>query len=247
LADFFVQERKWEKDYYMAEKEKIIDNSKERKIVVPGEIIVSGEDFLPGEGVRREENDIIASRYGLTDISDRFVKIIPLSGSYNPRKGNAIIGEVVDITSNGWVVDFGGSSNGFLPLSEVPRYINKNEMKEHFDFKDLIVCKVWDVKSRGVDLSVKMRGFGKIKQGIIIKINPNKVPRVIGKEGSMVNLIKESTGCDITVGQNGWVWIKGKEIEDELKTKKIIEFICENSFISGLTEKVENFIKKEIK
>ena len=214
-----------------------------RQIVVPGETIVSGDEFLPGDGVRREGDEIVASKFGLADVSDRLVKIIPLSGTYTPRRGNAILGQVVDITFNGWLVDFGGPSNAFLSMMEVPRYVNKGELREHFDFGDIMAAKVWNTNGRGIDLSVKMRGFGKLEEGMIIKINPNKVPRVIGKEGSMVNMIKDATGCEITVGQNGWVWIKGKTIDDEVKTKKIIEFISDNSYISGLTEKVEEFIK----
>jgi exosome complex component RRP4 len=218
----------------------------ERKIVVPGETIVSGEDFLPGDNTRRDGEDIVAGKFGLTDISEKLVRIIPLSGAFEPRRGNAIIGTVVDLTYNGWLIDFGGPSNAFLPVSEVPRYINKGELKSFLDFGDAVIAKVWDTKGRGVDLSVKMRGFGKLDGGMLVKINPNKVPRVIGKEGSMVNLIKDATTCEISVGQNGVVWIKGKKVEDELNTKKIIEFICENSFIKGLTEKVEDFIKKEV-
>jgi len=36
----------------------------ERKIVVPGETIIQGSEFLPGDGARREGTDVVASRYG---------------------------------------------------------------------------------------------------------------------------------------------------------------------------------------
>ncbi len=215
-----------------------------RKIVVPGETIISGEEFLPGDGTRREEQDIVAERYGLADVSDKLVRVIALSGVYVPRRGNTIIGEVIDITFNGWIIDFGGSVNGFLPISEVPKYIAKGELQEFLDFGDIIVAKVQGTDGRSLDLSTKLRGLGKLREGMIIKINPNKVPRVIGKEGSMVKIIKDATNVEITVGQNGWIWVKGSKIDDELKTKKIIEFICENSFIEGLTDKVAEFVKE---
>ena len=215
-----------------------------RKIIIPGETIVTGEEYLPGEGTRREKDDIVASKFGLADVSDKLIRVIPLSGVYIPRRGNVVIGEVVDVTFNGWLIDFNGPMNGFLSVAEVPRYINKDELQECFDFGDMILAKVWNVKAKGVDLSVKLRGFGKLEDGMIMKVNANKVPRVIGKEGSMVSLIKEGTGCDITVGQNGIVWLMGKTIDDELKAKKVIEFICENSFIDGLTEKVKDFMEK---
>ena len=220
------------------------EEGKERKIVVPGETIIEGEDYLPGDGTRREGEVIVANRYGLSDVSDRLIKIIPLSGVYHPRRGNTIIGQVKDITFNGWILDFGGAANAFLGVSEVTKYINKNEMRDYLDFDDLVVAKVNDSGSKTIAVTTKMRGLGKLEGGIIMKINPHKVPRVIGKEGSMVNIIKEETKCNITVGQNGWVWIKSQEdnIDDELKTREIINFICENSHITGLTDKVEKFI-----
>jgi len=213
----------------------------ERKIVVPGESIISGEDYLPGNGTRREDEDIIASKFGLVDISDRLIKVIPLSGRYVPRRGNTIIGQIVDYNMKGWMIDFGNTSKGFLPVSEVPWYINKNELLEHFDFGDVIVAKVDSVGGRGIDLTIKVKGCGKVEEGILIDINPHKVPRVIGKEGSMITTVKEMSGCTITVGQNGVIWLKGDDIESELKAKKIIEFISENSYVDGLTEKVKEF------
>ena len=91
---------------------------------------------------------------------------------------------------------------------------------------------------------MKARGLGRIDEGIVFKINSNKVPRVIGKEGSMIKIIRDYTNCNITVGQNGYIWIKGDKIEDELFAKKAILFITENSFVEGLTEKVEEWFKK---
>jgi exosome complex component RRP4 len=214
----------------------------ERKIVVPGETIAKGEEYLPGDGTRREGDDIVASRFGLSDMSDKLIRVIPLSGVYAPRRGNVIIGQVVDITFNGWLIDFGGANSGFLSIMECPMFINKDELQDTFNFGDMLVAKVTNVKAKGIDLTVKIRGLGKLEKGMIIKINPNKVPRVIGKEGSMVSLIKDAVNCNITIGQNGLIWIRGDAIDNELEARKIIDFICENSSTEGLTEKVKNYI-----
>ena len=219
-------------------------NKEERQIAVPGEVIVKGNEYLPSEGSYRDGEEVIAGRFGVVSIYDKQVRVIPISGAYYPRRGNTIIGTIVDITFNGWLIDFGGATNAFLPVSEVPKYINRNELREFLDFGESVIIKVWDVKSKGIDVSMKMRGFGKIEGGMIISVNSNKVPRIIGKEGSMVNIIKAATGCEITVGQNGKVWIYGSSAEKELATKRIIDFIVENSIVNGLTEKVEDFIKK---
>jgi exosome complex component RRP4 len=59
----------------------------------------------------------------------------------------------------------------------------------------------------------------------------------------MVRLIRSATGCDLTVGQNGRVWIQGDDSEKEVQTRQIVDFITNNSTISGLTQKVEEYIK----
>ncbi len=216
----------------------------ERTLVIPGETIVAGNQYLPGDGVYRDGEDVVSARFGLSSIEDNHVRVIPVSGAYYPRRGNTIIGTITDITFNGWLIDFGGAQNAFLPVSEVYKYINKNELREFLDFGDSVVVKVWDVKGRGVDVSMKMRGFGRIEGGMIISVNPNKVPRIIGKEGSMVKMIRTATGCELTVGQNGKVWIRGEKIEKEAQTRDIVEFIADNSTVAGLTKKVEDYIKK---
>lgn len=109
---------------------------------------------------------------------------------------------------------------------------------------DMTVAKIWAINKRGIDLSIKSRGLGRIEEGMIFKINPNKVPRIIGKEGSMINLIKDNTGCNITVGQNGIIWVKGDKIEDELFSKMAILYVAEKSFMSGLTDEVKKWFEK---
>ncbi|MCK5043880.1 KH domain-containing protein [Candidatus Pacearchaeota archaeon] len=213
----------------------------ERKLVIPGEVIVTGNDYLPGEGTEKREKEIVAIKYGLAEESNRLIKVIPLSGVYQARRGNVVIGEVENITFNGWIINIGTADNAFLSLTEVPRYVNKDGLDEVMDIGDMVVAKIWGINKRGIDVSIKSRGLGKLESGMIIKINSNKVPRVIGKEGSMISLIKDETNCQITVGQNGLIWIEGKKIEDELLAKKAIMFVSENSFISGLTEELKKW------
>lgn len=216
-----------------------------RKIAIPGEVIASGNNYLPGEGTERQGENIIAIRYGLAEETNKLVKIIPLSGVYHPRRGNVVIGKVENITFNGWIFDIGTPETAFLPIGEVPKYVNKNGLDELIDFGDMVVVKIQEVNKRGIDLTIKGRGLGKIDEGIIIHVNSNKVPRLIGKEGSMINLIKDETKCNITVGQNGVVWINGDSIEDELFAKKALLFVSENSFIEGLTDETKKWFDSE--
>lgn len=232
------------------EKEEIIEEEikeeKEvkREIAIPGEKIVSGKEYLPGDGTRRDNDDIVARRFGLTDISGRLVKVIPLSGIYSPRAGNIVIGRVTDVTFNGWIIDINAPYQAFLPVSEFTRFV-RGDLTEFLDIGDIVACKVMAVKQKGIDLTVRNRGLGRLEDGMIIYINSNKVPRVIGREGSMIKLIKDETGCDITVGQNGIVWVIGKKVEDELKAKEAIMFVVNRSFVEGLTDKVKEWFEEQ--
>lgn len=218
-----------------------------RKIVIPGELIAEGNEYLPGEGTEKRKEGIVALKFGLFEESNKLVKVIPLSGTYQPRRGNVVIGKVENVTFNGWVIDIDTAQNAFLPVMEVPRYVNKDAMEEVMDIGDMVVAKIWNVNKRGIDLTIKMRGFGKIESGIIMNINPNKVPRVIGKEGSMIALIKDETGCRITVGQNGIISIEGDNVEKEILAKEAIMFISEKSLSHGLTEELKKWFDEKKK
>lgn len=221
---------------------------KERKVVVPGEVIATGNEYLPGDNAKREGKDIISTRFGLEDVSGRLVKVIPLSGVYLPRRGNVVIGKVTEITFNGWLIDINCPYASFLPIMECRGFVSKkDDLSAVYNFGDILVAKVIAVKPKGVDLTMRDRGLGKLNEGIVIQINPNKVPRVIGKKGSMVNLIKDMTRCDMIVGQNGIVWIQGEKVENELICKEAVMLITENSLSTGLTEKVQSFLEKKMK
>ncbi len=217
----------------------------DRKIVIPGEVIAKGDDYLPGEGTEKRNGEIFSIKFGLAEETNKLVKVIPLSGVYQPRRGNVVIGKVENVTFNGWVVDLKTADSAFLSIMEIPRYVDKEDLGSVMDIGDMLVAKIYSINKRGIDLTFKLKGLGKLEGGMIIHINPNKVPRVIGKEGSMVSLIKDETGCQITVGQNGFIWIKGNKIEDELFAKKAILYIAEHSLIHGLTDEMKNWFDKE--
>jgi len=215
-----------------------------KEIVIPGEIISKGNDFLPGDWTMKQGEDIIATRIGIVEKYDKLIKIIPISGVYIPRGGNVVIGEIKDITMNGWMVNIGGPYSSFLPLRECPGFIEESEMENVYGIGDLIVTRIFDVRRTSVDLTMKSRerGLGKIQSGIVVRVNPHRVPRVIGKEGSMIKMIKDASNCYITVGQNGLIWINGDDIEKQAFAKRIVEYIVDNTTTEGLTEKVEKWI-----
>jgi len=239
------EEEKIEEEIQEPQEEKEV----KRELVVPGEVIAKGQDFLPGEGTRKEGEEIIASKFGLLEKTDRLVKVIPLSGAYIPRSGNTVIGQIIDVSFNGWMIDVSAAQQGFLPVMECFGYINKKDLTEVYTFNDLIVTKVRAVKPRSVELTMKEKGLRKLEGGMLVKINATRVPRIIGRAGSMVKTIKDETKCNVIVGQNGIVWIRSDEndVEKEIIAKKSIELIVEKPFHEGLTEEIKGFLQEEIK
>ncbi|MBU1246060.1 MAG: exosome complex protein Rrp4 [Nanoarchaeota archaeon] len=223
---------------------------KDKEIVVPGEILAKGMDFLPAGGAIREGENIVACRLGLISVDNRLVKVIPLTGRYIPKSGDMIVGEVAEVGLNGWRVEFGWAFQANISLKDGSNdYIERGaDLTRYYTHGDLVVGKI--VKIAGpkiIDLTMKGPGLRKLGPGRIIEINPQKVPRVIGKAGSMISMIKEHTGCNMIVGQNGRVWLSGTDPKKEALAVEAIRMIEEQSHISGLTDAVKKFLEKEAK
>jgi exosome complex component RRP4 len=220
---------------------------KEKDLVVPGDLLAEGMDYLPSGGCIRDKDNIIANHIGLVSLDNRFVKVIPLTGKYIPKIGDTVIGEVVDMSFSGWYVNIGGPYEASLMIKDVAEFVEKDaDLSQFYNFGDLIVAKVNKItRSSNINLTTKGPGLRKITGGKVISITSSKVPRVIGKQGSMVQLIKEKTSCDIIVGQNGKVWINGKNPGDELLATEAILKIEQESHIDGLTDKMKEFLEKK--
>lgn len=223
---------------------------KDKEIVVPGETLAVGMDYLPSYGVFREQDKIIAMQLGLVNISGRVIKLIPLSGRYVPKKNDIVIGKIVDIGFSGWRVDISWAFEANLGLKDATsEFIEKRaDLSQYYDHGDIIAAQITHVSgSKIIDLTMKGPGLRKLKGGKIIEIIPSKVPRVIGKQGSMVNLIKEKTNCKIIVGQNGLIWISGVSPESELLATNAIYKIEQESHLEGLTDRIKEFLDKGVK
>ena len=219
---------------------------KNKDLVVPGEVLVEGMEYLPSGHVFRENDKIIANTVGLVSIDNRIIKLIPLTGFYAPKSNDVIIGKVVNITFSGWMIDIGHSELAMLTLKEATsEYIERGaDLSKFYDFNDMVAAKIINVSKGGSsDLTMKGPGLMKLTNGRVIDVAPSKVPRIIGKQGSMINILKTKTNCRISVGQNGRVWIQSEDPKNELKAIEAIRLIEKEAAKPGLTEKMEKFLK----
>ncbi|PIN79885.1 RNA-binding protein [Candidatus Woesearchaeota archaeon CG10_big_fil_rev_8_21_14_0_10_34_8] len=221
----------------------------ERKVVVPGEHIAEGMDYLPAQWTYRKGDNILAGRLGLLAVNGRALKIIPLSGTYTPKKDDVIIGKVIDVAMSGWRVETNSAYSAMLSVRDATsEFISRNaDLTKFFDLGDYLVAKIVKVTSQKlIDVSTKGPGLRKLYGGRVINVNCNKVPRIIGKQGSMVSLIKNSTGCKIIVGQNGIIWLSGSP-DQEVIAIETIKKIEKEAHVSGLTEKITAYLEKKCK
>jgi exosome complex component RRP4 len=219
-----------------------------RQIVTPGDLLAEG-DYIAGENTYKEDNRIYAARIGLVEYEDKKVNVVALRAFYIPRVGDTVIGTVVEVGFSGWTVDINAPYLAMLRASDVlnrPFKPQKNDLTEVLDVGDLVVAKIVSYdRTHNPQLSVDEPGLGKITRGQIVKITPTKIPRVIGKKGSMISMIKQETGCHIILGHNGIILITGKSLEDEELAMMAIHKIEEESHTIGLTDRISQMIKKE--
>jgi exosome complex component RRP4 len=221
-----------------------------KQLVVPGDLLAEG-DYMPGDSTYKENKKIYASRLGLVDYDGRRVQVVALKAFYIPNPGDTVIGKVIETMPGGWMIDIKAPHLARLRASDVVERSFKPETTDLptiFDIGDLIIARVV-ASDRTHDplLTVREPGLGKIMRGQLVEITPTKIPRVIGRKGSMVSMIKRETECQLTLGQNGVVLISGRSPEGERLAVIALRKIEEESHTSGLTDRITEMIKKERK
>ena len=219
-----------------------------REIVVPGDLLAEG-DYIAGENTFKEGNRIYASRVGLIEYANKKIQVVALRAFYVPRIGDTVIGKIVEVGISGWVVDINSPYMALLRASDVlERGFNprKDDLTAIYDVGDMIIAKIISYdRTQNPLLTVNERGLGKITRGQIVQITPTKIPRVIGRKGSMINVIKRETGCNIVLGQNGLILVSGRSLENERLAVMAIRKIEEEAHTSGLTDRITEMLRKE--
>lgn len=221
-----------------------------RRLVIPGELIAEG-DYIAGANTYKEGNKIFAARIGLVSVGlKRTINVIPIKGCYIPSPGDFVIGKIVDISLSGWTVNINSPYPAFLPVSEIRRKVDvqRESMRKIFDIGDLIKASIitYD-RTQDPILTTKKAGLGKIPSGKLVSIIPTKVPRLIGRGGSMVKLLKDATGCNIIVGNNGLIVVSGESSEKEDAVITAMRKIEAEAHTAGLTDRIGQLLKNLLK
>lgn len=223
-----------------------------QRILVPGEVVAerSGRRGVEVEGaVYRTDSQYRAKTLSVARYDERgeVLRVIPLKGKYIPSVGDIVIGIVVEVGFTSWLVDINSPYTAVLPVSEVsprPVTIPRSDLSKILDEGDLILAKVISFdKTKDPVLTVKESKLGKIQRGLLVEISPKKVPRVIGRKGSMIKLIESMLDTEVIVGQNGRILVVGRDRRREEIAALVIKKIEAEAHTEGLTSRIKEYIE----
>lgn len=217
-----------------------------REIVVPGDVLGDSDAFDAGDNAYEAGGKICSLVAGVKSCQGGAVGVIPMSGCYMPETGDTVIGVISDIGPSNWMADIGAPYPAPLHVSEVPWKVEFGDTSRFLTVGDVVLMKVLLVdESKKIKVTMKDSGLRKIEGGELVTVPHSRISRVIGKGGSMIQMLKEMTDCRILVGQNGRIWIDGDD-ENVAVAADAVRLIDEQARAPNLTERVRDFIAGKI-
>ncbi len=213
--------------------------TQKRELVLPGDVLGNGK---PGPGTKQMNGQVVSVTTGLVDRRGDRLRVIPLNGAYEPKAGDTVVGIVAEANPGNWILDIRAPWLAPLHVSEAPWRVDFGETMEYLRPGDAVLCKVLFVDGqKKVQVTLKDRSLTKLEGGELMEVAPVKVARVIGKNGSMLNLIKGHIECWLYVGQNGRIWLNG-EPDEVLLAKQAIQKVADEAHIPGLTDRMKAWL-----
>jgi len=224
-----------------------------REIVAPGDIIAEGEFKKKSyPNMILYKNKLLSTILGVVEIkSEEELKISPLEGSYIPQEGDLVIGIVEEINPTYVYLDIKAPYKGVLQASEIlgrPMNPLRDVLSDYVSIGDVFLARVerFDLLRDPLLTIRKEKGLGKITEGVLIEVNPTRIPRIIGRKSSMLETLTTETGCDIVVCTNGRILIRRCPTPDHEEILiKAIRIIESQPYIRGLTDKIKEYIAIE--
>jgi exosome complex component RRP4 len=195
----------------------------ESRIVIPGEMISDKPDRIGYSYV--DNGKTYSTVVGLFSEG----KLVPLEGPYEPLADDLVVGLISEVKFSGYSVDINTAYSAFL---------SSREIRERFALGDTIFARVSMIDEVR---SIEMSDAKKLPAGRLVKVSSVKIPRIIGKKNSMIDMLQSATGCEVSAGRNGYVWISGKG--NATLAEKAVRMIEAQAHTHGLTDRVSAYLK----
>ncbi len=195
-------------------------------MVFPGDMVSNAP--IRNAYVYVEDGKSYAMTIGTYDAASG--QFVPLEGNWTPRIEDTVIGIISSERNNVYEVDLNFHGRALIIGGKF----------EKFSFKvgDVVEATIKDIEDRRTIILVYPR---LLSGGLILLVKPSKIPRVIGKDNTMVKQIADSTKSTIAVGRNGMVWLNGG---DAGLAAAAIQRIENEAHVPGLTERIKNMVEK---
>lgn len=218
-----------------------------KRRVIPGDVITTGP-YRPEQNTVLEGKSIISTAVGVSEIHDDSVRVIPMAGKYTPKIDDLVVGKVVSHTSLSWELDINSCYVGFLPAQDVfgrDYSAHADELNSKLKKGDMVALRIANFdRTRDPLVTVGDRDLGKIDSGVLVAISPGTIPRLIGKKGSMIQMIENATDAAVTIGQNGWVVVSCESPEGLLKARRAVQMVDERAHAPNLAEQVKRMLEQ---
>ena len=217
----------------------------QEQFVLPGDIIVTG-DYQPEQNVILEGDRLMSTAIGFSEIKDDLVTVTPLTGLYTPKTDDLVVGKIVSHNALSWEVNINSYYPGILTASDIfgkDYSPSRDDLSLKLNTGDIVLARIANLGSRDPLITITGENLGKVDSGELIKISPTKIPRLIGKHGSMIQTIEGSTNATITVGQNGLIVVSCDETNGLLKALAAIRMVDEQAHLVNLTDKVKKMLE----
>ncbi|MDE1855950.1 MAG: hypothetical protein KGH49_01810 [Candidatus Micrarchaeota archaeon] len=190
------------------------------RIVVPGELLADKPIRMEAGFI--EGNNTYSTLLGI--YHEEKGVLVPLEGLWYPQRGDIVIGIVEEARLNAYNIELNSPYKGIIIAKFVETRLQRG---------DVIEAEVKEIdETKTVVLMRPKKLFG----GKIFDVKPSKIPRIIGKQNTMVDQIRNGTKSVIMVGMNGRVWLKGGNVA--LATEAVLK-IVEEAHTTGLTERIK--------
>jgi exosome complex component RRP4 len=157
-----------------------------------------------------------------------------------------VIGKIIDHSSLSWQVDISSCFSAHLPAQDVfGRDFSpaRDDMNKQLAIGDLVTARIMAFdRTRDPMLTVQDKDLGRIPRGEFLKISATRVPRLIGKRGSMIQTIEQATQTRILIGQNGIVVVTGRNAEGTQLAIRAIRMVEEEAHTSNLTQRIKTLL-----
>ena len=219
-------------------------SNNQNQFVLPGDVIVTGH-YTPEQNVIIDGDRAISTTVGFSEVNDNRVSVISLTGFYIPKIDDLVIGKVISFSALSWEIDINSYYSAILPASDIfgrDFTSSRDNLSLKLAKGDLIAARIVNTGSREPLITISGQDLGKIDSGELVKISPSKIPRLIGKQGSMIQAIEGATNSSITIGQNGLIILNNDNNSGLERATRAIKMIEINLYEPNLEEKIQNLL-----